>query len=132
MIAVGDSHCSSTLTWSSSDTDSACVFTEAGERLACGTGSSASVDIAAGTNTFVLKDGDSFDGQTLASVDVTGINAPWVEVAFDPPSIVQGDTVTLTWNSGHTDSCSGIPESDTTAHQRFADRTQGTNSATGR
>ena len=115
MIAVGDSHCSSTLTWTSSDADTACVFTGAGERLACGTASSVSADIAEGANTFELKDGDSFDGRTLASVEVTGINAPWVEVAFDPPLIVQGEQSTLTWNSDHTDSCSGIPDSDTSA-----------------
>ncbi len=115
VIAVGDSHCSSTLTWTSSDADTACVFTGAGERLACGVASSVSVDIAAGTNAFELKDGDSFDGRTLASVEVTGINAPWAEVAFDPPLIVQGEQSTLTWNSDHTDSCSGIPDSDTSA-----------------
>ena len=114
VIAVGAAHCSSTITWSSSDTDSACVFTGAGERLACGIASSTSVDIVAGTNTFVLKDADNVDGRTLASVAVTGINAPWVEVAFEPPAIVQGEQVTLTWNSGHTESCSGIPQSDTT------------------
>ena len=113
IISVGETHCGSTLTWSSSDTDNACVFTGSGERLACGvSGAHMATGIAAGTNTFVLKDED---GRTLASVDVTGINAPWVEVSFDPPSIVQGERSTLTWTSDHTDTCSGIPDSGTSA-----------------
>ena len=89
------------------------MFTGAGERLACGvSGTHMATGIVAGTNTFVLKDED---GRTLASVDVTGINAPWVEVSFDPPSIVQGEWSTLTWTSDHTDTCSGIPDGDTSA-----------------
>lgn len=116
VIPVGGAHCSSTLAWSSTDADTACLFTGSGERLACGlSGSHEAADIVAGTNTFVLKDDDSFDGSTLASVDVTGIYAPWVAVSFDPSTIVQGETSTLTWASDHTDSCTGIPGSDTTA-----------------
>ena len=115
VIAAGEERCSSTLTWSSSDTDTACVFTGAGERLDCGIGANATVDIESGDNSFLLKDGDSFDDRTLATVEVAGIDAPWVEVAFDPPAVVQGEPATLTWNSGHADRCSGIPDSDTSA-----------------
>ena len=116
VIPVGESQCSSNLSWSSSDVDTACVFTASGDRLACGlSGATEASGIMAGTNTFLLKDDASFDGRTLARVDVTGINAPWVEVAFDPPAIFQGERTTLTWSSTHTESCTGIPDSDTSA-----------------
>ena len=116
VIPADAAHCETTLSWSSSNADTVCLFNDAGEELACGESGSHDVsDIVSGVNTFHLKDDDSFDGQTLASVQVTGIDAPTVSVAFDPPTIIQGEHSTLTWNSEHTDSCSGIPESDSTA-----------------
>ena len=116
VIPAGALHCESTLSWSSSNADTVCLFNDAQEQLDCGDSDSYDVsDIVSGVNTFHLKAGDTFDAPTLASVDVTGIDAPAVTVAFDPPSIVQGERSTLTWSSQHTDSCSGIPDSDTTA-----------------
>ena len=131
VIAAGEERCSSTLTWSSSDTDTACVFTGAGERLDCGIGASATVDIESGDNSFLLKDGDSFDDRTLATVEVAGIDAPWVEVAFDPPAVVQGEPATLTWNSGHAIAAAAF-RTATPPRVAARSRTSGKKSATGR
>ena len=113
VIPPGETYCTATLTWTFSDTDTACVFTDSGDRITCDPSGSHTVNIIAGTNNFLLKAGDDFALSTmLDSLEVEGINAPWVDAYFDPPSVIAGQGSTLKWKSEFTDSCSGVPGED--------------------
>ena len=114
-IPVGEPHCTSTLSWETMDADTACVFTESGELLGlCRASGSLTANIHPGINTFLLKAGSNFEvSRMLGSEEVEGINEPWVDVFFDPSSIMVGEGSNLNWASEHTESCSGVPDSDT-------------------
>ena len=111
ILAAGKTRCSTTVTWSTANAASPCVFVEASKgKFACARmGSKTATRIGTAGSTFLLKAGNTFEAATLASVTVKAVPAPkpTVDASFDRAQIDVDDNVTLTWESTDATSCSG-------------------------
>ncbi len=115
IIPSGSSHCSSTISWSTSGATNPCIFLNTGQLFTCGASGSAGASwISESGFTFLLKNGNTYGSPTLQSVFVKGARQPTVNVSFSPNPASTGGRSTLSWSSSNATSCSGVPVFGTT------------------
>ena len=109
ILAAGESRCSTTVTWSTANAASPCVFVEASKgKFACArSGSKTATWIGTAGARFLLKAGNTFEAATLASVTVKAVHKPTVSASFDTSEITLGASATLSWSSTWATRCSG-------------------------
>ena len=117
ILAAGKTRCSTTVTWSTANASSPCVFVEASKgKFACArSGSKTATWIGTAGARFLLKAGNTFEAATLASVTVKAVRKPTVSASFDTSEITLGASATLSWSSTWATRCSGKPAIGSTA-----------------
>ena len=112
-IPAGETRCSTTVTWSTQNAGSPCVYLKGSQaKFACGrSGSKVAPWISANGGTFELKNGGTYAAATLASVFVKGVSAPTpaptVSASFNVREVKLGGSAKLSWSSSNAASCSG-------------------------
>ena len=101
IIPAGESRCTTTVTWSTEDADSPCIFMSGSQaRFACGaSGSKDAPWIGTAGATFLLKAGNTFSTDTLDSVTVNGELAPPAVPTLTVPANDIDGAYTVSWTS---------------------------------
>ena len=100
-IPAGQSRCTTTVTWSTEDADGPCIFLQgSGARFACGaSGSKDAPWIGTAGATFLLKNGNTFSSDTLASVTVSGERLPPAVPTLTVPADDTDGAYSVSWTS---------------------------------
>ena len=114
-IPVGETLCSTTISWSTQNAGSPCVYLKGSQgKFACGrSGAKVAPWIHRQGRTLELRNGGTYAAAALASVFVKGVPAPTpaptVSAAFNVREVKLGGSATLSWSSSNATSCSGSP-----------------------